>query len=227
MRSILRAVLMFAVCVPAWAAGLDNLTTTEAAGGLKEALTQGASRAVELLGRDGGFLGNPKVRIPLPSALEQAEPLIRMAGRGKDLDALVTSMNRAAEAAVPEAKTLLVGAVRQMGVEDAKRVLTGGDDSVTAYFRDKTQAALTDRFLPIVKKHTEQLALAGQYNRLASQVASFGVMKPEDAQIENYVTRKALDGLYLMIAEEERAIRADPLSAGGALAKKVFGALGR
>lgn len=227
MRSIVRAVLMLLVCVPAWAAGLDNLTTTEVAGGLKEALTQGASRAVELLGRDGGFLGNPKVRIPLPSALEQAEPLIRMAGRGKDLDALVTSMNRAAEAAVPEAKTLLVGAVRQMSVEDAKKVLSGGDDSVTAYFRDKTEAALTDRFLPIVRKHTERLALAGQYNRVAAQVSGFGVMKPEDAQIENYVTRKALDGLYLMIAEEERAIRADPLAAGGALAKKVFGALGR
>ena len=225
MRSILRAFAILVICAPAWAVDLAGLSNADAAGGLKEALTQGAGRAVELLGRDGGFLKNPKVKIPLPGVLEQAEPLLRMAGRGKDLDQLETTMNRAAEAAVPEAKTLLMAAVKDMSVKDAKDILTGGDDSVTQYFRSKTQSQLTQRFLPIVKQQTDRLSVSSQYNALASKAAGVGLVKGEDAQIEGYVTRKALDGLYLMIAEEEKAIRRNPLEAAGSLAKKVFGAL--
>lgn len=225
MRSILRAFAILVICVPAWAADLSSLSNADAAGGLKEALSQGAGRAVELLGHDGGFLNNSKVRIPLPGVLEQAAPLLRMAGRGKDLDQLETTMNRAAEAAVPEAKTLLMAAVKDMSVKDAKDILTGGDDSVTQYFRSKTQSQLTQRFLPIVKQQTDRLSVSSQYNALASKAAGVGLVKGEDAQIEGYVTRKALDGLYLMIAEEEKAIRRNPLEAAGSLAKKVFGAL--
>ncbi|PLX74382.1 MAG: DUF4197 domain-containing protein [Azoarcus sp.] len=226
MRSILRVFAFLVISAPVWAAGgLAAFTDSEASCGLKEALSQGASRAVELLGRNGGFLNNDKVKIPLPDGLAQAEPLIRMTGRGKDLDELVTTMNRAAEAAVPEAKTLLANAVKQMSVTDAKNILTGGDDSVTSYFREKTQDQLTKLFLPAVKKSTDKLELSGQYNKLAGQAAGIGLVKGEDAQIENYVTRKALDGLYLMIAEEERAIRKDPVGAVGGLAKKIFGAL--
>lgn len=225
MRSILRAFIFLVISVPVWAAGLAALTESEASGGLKEALTQGAGHAVELLGRKDGFLGNPKVKIPLPEVLKQAEPLLRLSGRGEDLDQLVTSMNRAAEAAVPEAKGLLMNAVKQMSVSDAKNILSGGDDSVTRYFRDKTETQLTRLFLPTVKQNTDKLALASQYNKLAGQAAGIGLLKSEDAQIESYVTRKALDGLYMMIAEEERAIRKDPVGAVGSLAKKVFGAL--
>ncbi|WP_287366804.1 DUF4197 domain-containing protein [Thauera sp.] len=225
MRAILRAIAILLVSAPAWALDLGSLSNADAAGGLKEALTQGAGRAVELLGRDGGFLKNPKVKIPLPGVLQQAEPLLRMTGRGKDVDQLVTTMNRAAEAAVPEAKALLLAAVKSMTVQDAKAILTGGDDSVTQYFRSKTQDALTQRFIPVVKKHTERLAVSNQYNQLAGQAAGVGLVKGEDAKIEGYVTRKALDGLYLMIAEEERAIRKNPMGAAGSLAKKVFGAL--
>ncbi|AWI79072.1 MAG: DUF4197 domain-containing protein [Betaproteobacteria bacterium HGW-Betaproteobacteria-13] len=226
MRTFFRTLAFLVISAPVWAAGgLAGFTDSEASGGLKEALSQGASRAVELLGRNGGFLNNDKVKIPLPDGLAQAEPLIRMTGRGKDLDELVTTMNRAAEAAVPEAKTLLANAVKQMSVTDAKNILTGGDDSVTNYFREKTQDQLTKLFLPAVKKSTDKLELSGQYNKLAGQAAGIGLVKGEDAQIENYVTRKALDGLYLMIAEEERAIRKDPVGAVGGLAKKIFGAL--
>lgn len=227
MRSILRAFVLLVICVPAWAAGLGNITDSEASGGLREALTQGAGRAVEMLGRKDGFLANKKVKIPLPDGLAQVEPVMRMAGRGKDFDNLVTAMNRAAEAAVPEAKTLLVDAVKQMSVEDARAILTGGDDSATRYFKSKTQAPLVGKFLPIVKQSTDRLALAEQYNKLAGQAASFGLVKGEDAQIEGYVTRKALDGLYLMIAEEEKAIRRNPVQAAGSLAQKVFGMLGQ
>jgi hypothetical protein len=229
MRSILRAFLLLVICAPAWAqfnlAGLAGISDRDTATGLREALTQGAGRAVDLLGKPDGFLGNPKVKIPLPEALQQAEPLLRMTGRGKDLDRLVTAMNRAAEAAVPEARTLLTDAVKQMTVEDAKKILTGGDDSVTQYFRTHTEGRLTERFLPVVRQNTERLALAGQYNKLAGQAATFGLVKSEDAQIEGYVTRKALDGLYLMIAEEERAIRANPVGAAGTWARRIFGAI--
>ena len=227
MRCILRAFALLVICMPAWAAGLGNITDSEASGGLREALTQGAGRAVEMLGRKDGFLTNKKVKIPLPDGLAQVEPVMRMAGRGKDFDQLVTAMNRAAEAAVPEAKTLLVDAVRQMSVEDARGILTGGDDAATRYFKSKTQARLAEKFLPVVKQSTDRLALAEQYNKLAGQAASFGLVKGEDAQIEGYVTRKALDGLYLMIGEEERAIRRNPVQAAGSLAQKVFGVLGQ
>lgn len=227
MRSILRAFVLLVICVPVWAAGLGSITDSEASGGLREALTQGAGRAVEMLGRKDGFLANKKVKIPLPDGLAQVEPVMRMAGRGKDFDNLVTTMNRAAEAAVPEAKVLLVDAVKQMSVEDARGILTGGDDSATRYFKSKTQSRLAEKFLPIVKQSTDRLALAGQYNKLAGQAAGFGLVKNEDAQIESYVTRKALDGLYLMIAEEEKAIRRNPVQAAGSLAQKVFGLLGQ
>lgn len=227
MRSILRAFVLLVICVPAWAAGLGSVTDSEASGGLREALTQGAGRAVDLLGKKDGFLANKKVKIPLPDGLAQVEPVMRMAGRGKDFDNLVTTMNRAAEAAVPEAKVLLVDAVKQMSVEDARNILSGGDDSATRYFKSKTQARLAEKFLPIVKQSTDRLALAGQYNKLAGQAASFGLVKDEDAQIEGYVTRKALDGLYVMIAEEEKAIRRNPMQAAGSLAQKVFGLLGQ
>lgn len=229
MRSILRAFALLVICAPVWAAGnlaaLAGFSERDTATGLREALTQGAGRAVDLLGRQDGFLANPKVKIPLPEVLEKAEPLLRMTGRSKDLDRLVTAMNRAAEAAVPEARSLLGAAVQQMTVEDAKKILTGGDDSVTRYFRQHTETRLTELFLPVVKQHTERLALAGQYNKLAGQASGFGLMKAEDAQIEGYVTRKALDGLYLMIAEEERAIRANPVGAAGSWAKRIFGAI--
>ncbi|THF64642.1 DUF4197 domain-containing protein [Pseudothauera nasutitermitis] len=226
MGPILRAFALLVICTPVWAAsGLGNFTQADTATALREALSQGAGRAIDQLGRQDGFLGNAKVRIPLPEVLEKAEPLLRMTGRGKDLDNLVTTMNRAAEAAVPEARTLLTDAVRQMTVEDAKKILTGGDDSVTQYFRQHTETRLTERFLPVVKQNTDRLALAGQYNKLAGQASSVGLLKAEDAQIENYVTRKALDGLYLMIAEEERAIRANPVQAAGTWAKRIFGAI--
>ncbi len=214
------------LATPALAVSLGDLSDRDAAGGLKEALTQGVGKAVALLGRTDGFLGNSQVRIPLPDGLRQAESVMRFTGMGRQAGELVTAMNRAAEAAVPEAKQLLVGAVEQMTVDDAKKILTGGDDSATRYFQSKTMDPLTQKFLPIVRKATEQLQLAQKYDELAGQGARLGLVRAEDATIEDYVTRKALDGLFFMIGEEEKAIRRDPLGAAGSLAQKVFGALG-
>jgi len=226
-RAILRALLLLVICSQAWALGLAELTDKDASGGLKEALVQGASRAVGQLGSDGGFMNNPKVKIGLPDSLAPMEGMLRTMGRGKDLDALVANMNLAAEQAVPKAKALLVDAVKTMSVEDAKKILSGGDDAGTRYFREKTAARLTESFLPTVRETTGKLALAEQYNKLAGKAGAFGLVKGDDLKIEHYVTRKALDGLYLMIAEEERAIRQNPLGAAGSLAKKAFGALGQ
>jgi hypothetical protein len=150
---------------------------------------------------------------------------MRKLGMGKRADELITTMNRAAEAAVPEAKELLVNAVKQMSLQDAKAILTGGDDSATQYFKRTTSAPLTEKFLPIVKKATEKVKLAEKYNRYAKQAAKLGLLDEKDASLEDYVTQKALDGLFFMVAEEERAIRKNPLGQASSLLQKVFGAL--
>jgi uncharacterized protein DUF4197 len=209
----------------AWSLVLADLTNQDAARGIKGALTQGAASAISKLGVPGGFLNNPKVRIPLPPALDELAKGMRMIGRGKDADELVATMNQAAEQAVPQAKELMVNAVKTMSVEDGKRILTGGSDSVTQFFRAKTAAPLTVKFLPIVKKATDKVGLAEKYNQLAGEGAKLGIIKGDAVNIEKYVTSKALDGLYLMIGEEEHAIRQNPAAAGSAIVSKVFGAL--
>lgn len=206
-------------------AGVDAIAPKDSVSGLKAALDQGATRAVAQLGAADGFLRNPKVKIPLPPALKKADKALRMVGMGGQADDLVVAMNRAAEAAVPEAKTLLVDAVKQMSLDDARQILTGGDDSATQYFRKVSYDRLQQRFLPIVKQKTDRAQLAQQYNQLAGQAAQFGLVEAKDANVESYVTRKALDGLYLMIAEEERAIRKNPLGQSSKILRSVFGAL--
>jgi hypothetical protein len=207
------------------ALSLADLTNGDAAQGIKGALTEGADSATGKLGQPGGFLNNPKVKIPLPPALDEVAKGMRMLGRGKDADELVAAMNQAAEQAVPEAKPLLLNAVRSMSIQDAKKILTGGGDSVTQFFREKTAAPLAVKFLPIIKKATDRVGLAQKYDQLAGEGEKLGVVKGDAASIEEYVTHKALDGLYTMIGEEEHAIRQDPGAAGSAIVAKVFGAL--
>ncbi len=206
-------------------ADLNLLSHTDAVSGLKAALEKGSVAAVGKLGVADGFFANPKVKIPLPDSLQKIEKGLKLLGMEKQADELVLSMNRAAEAAVPEARILLLNAVKQMSVDDAKKILSGGDDSVTQYFKGKTQTPLGQKFLPIIKKTTARVGLAQKYNALAGKGMKLGLVKEEQASIEQYVTAKALDGLYLMIAEEERAIRKDPIGSGSAILKKVFGAL--
>ena len=225
MRRILCFFAALLISFPVFAAGLDAISNRDAVSGLKQALTDGSAAAVSMLGVENGFLGNAKVKIPLPPVLEQIESALRFMGKQKQADDLVLAMNRAAEAAVPQAKALLVDAVKKMSVQDAKGVLTGGDTAATDYFRRTTEGQLTQRFLPIVKKTTDRAGLAQQYNSLAGQAVSFGLVSKEEATVENYVTKKALDGLYLMIAEQEKAFRANPVGATSDIVRKVFGAL--
>jgi hypothetical protein len=207
------------------AQGLASITEGEANKGLRAALDAGATTAVKLLGAPDGFLGNPKVRIELPGYLRDAAKLLKAMGRRQEVEDLEVAMNRAAENAVPLAKKLLTDAVRTMTVADAKRILTGGETSVTQFFADKTREPLGGQFLPVVKKATAKVGLAKKYDRLAGQGAQLGFVRKEDASIDQYVTRKALDGLYFMIGEEEKRIRRDPIGTGSALLNKVFGAL--
>ena len=207
------------------AGALDAISTGDASAGVKEALNKGADYAVASLGRSGGFLGNDKVKIPLPGYLQKAESALRMFGMGKQADQLVETMNHAAENAVAVAKPVLVESIRKMSVQDAKGILTGGEDSVTQYFKRTSTEQLTAKFMPIVKKETGKLQLAEQYNKFAGKAASAGLIEQKDADIDSYVTQKAMDGLFLMIAEEEKKLRANPVGAGSDLLKKVFGAL--
>ncbi|MEK9939432.1 MAG: DUF4197 domain-containing protein [Methylotenera sp.] len=211
--------------IHAYALDISDISSAEAGSGLKAALTQGAEKAVAQLSKTDGFLGNPEVKIPLPDALKKAEKTMRMFGMDKQADELVLKMNRAAEAAVPEAKALLVDSVKKMSVEDAKAILTGGDDAATQYFKKTTSKPMAEKFLPIVKKATADVELAQQYNKFAEAGSKYGLVKKEQVNLEQYVTQKALDGVYLMMAKEEAAIRKDPLGQGSKLIKKVFGAL--
>lgn len=204
---------------------LEELTQSEAARGLKAALERGVQQAVGQLGQVNGFLGNDKVRIPLPQQLEDGAQLLRWVGQGARLDELVVAMNRAAEAAVPLARDLMASAVKSMTVGDARKILGGGETSVSEFFAEKTRTPLSEKFLPVVTRTTQTVGATGHYNHLAGKAADLGLMRREDANIERYVTDKSLAGLYFVIGEEERKIRRDPVATGSALLKKVFGAL--
>jgi hypothetical protein len=209
----------------ALAFSLADLSQKDAAGGVRAALQKGAEVAVKLLGKPDGYWGNDRVRIPLPDWLNKGERAIKLLGRGKDLDDLKLGVNRAAEQAVPQSKLLLNNAVKAITVEDAKAILTGGDNSVTNFFKAKTQAPLTEKFLPVVTKVTERIGLAKQYNHLADQINGFVKISPDQASVERHVTHKALDGLYFMISQEEKKLRENPAGAASDLLRRVFGSL--
>lgn len=209
----------------AFALSLADLTQSDASGGLKDALSQGAQIAVKQLGKPGGFSDNDQVRIELPGKLGKAAQTMKMMGMGAQVEELENSMNRAAEAAVPQAQAILLDAVKKMTVSDAKAILAGGDDSATQYLNKSSREQIRAKFLPIVKQATDKVGLAQQYNNFAAQAAAFGVVEAKHAKVESYVTEKALDGLFQMIAAQEASIRQNPAGAATSLAKKVFGAL--
>jgi hypothetical protein len=206
-------------------AALAAISSQDRTAALRAALTQGAQAAVGRLGVVDGFLGNPEVKIPLPGKLARGEKLLRTLGLGGQVDELVTAMNRAAEAAVPEARVLLVDAVKQMSVQDATAILTGPEDAATQYFRRATSEKLAARFLPIVQQATAKVGVAKEYNDVAGRAAQLGLVDAKDASLEGYVTQKALDGLFVMMAKEEKAIREDPLGQSSRILKRVFGAV--
>lgn len=227
LRNLVPVIALTVLLALSAAAAAAGLSSTDASAGLKEALTRGAEFAVAQLGKPDGFLGNAKVRIPLPQSLQKVEGMARKLGLSKQTDELADTMNRAAESAVVEAKPLLVDAVKKMSIKDAKGILSGPEDAATQYFRTTTSAQLAQKFLPIVKKATARVQLTEKYNAFAGKAAKLKLIDEKDADLDSYVTQKAIDGLFLMVAEQEKQIRQDPVGTGSNLLKKVFGAFGK
>lgn len=205
------------------AAGARALTEADAAAGVRAALDRASDAAVALLGRRDGFHGNPKVRIGLPTSLDAAAKPMKATGQGRQVDDLVLAINRAAETAVAQARDLLRATVRSMSVEDALQLVRGGETSLTAFFARKTRQPLTERLRPIVADAARRYSLAERYDAVTRRGAGMAVPRPSDASLEDHVTAKALDGLYLTIGEEERRIRRDPARTGSALLERTFG----
>ncbi len=216
-----------ALLVAGWSAGIPvraaGFSQSDAASAIRSALERGAISAVALLGKPDGFMANPRVRIALPGHLQSAAGMLKMIGLEKQLDELVLAMNRAAEAAVPQAKTLLVQTARSISVDDAVAIVRGSDTSVTDYFAARTRVPLGEQLQPIVAKATEKVSLADKFNAIAGKAAQVGLIKGEDSNLQRYVTSRSLDGLYLIIGDEERKIRRDPVGTGSAILRKVFG----
>jgi hypothetical protein len=227
MGSLLGFLLALSISLPAFGLGLNDLSHKDAVSGFKEALTQASLKASTQLGVADGFLGNDKVKIPLPDALKRLESGLKLLGMRRQSDELVTAMNRAAEQAVPQAKALLLEAIKAMSVADVKAILTGGETAATDYFRRTSGAQLAAKFLPIVTQVTSQAGLAQQYNRIVQRAAKLGLVQADQAKIENYVNQKTLDGLFFVISEQEKALRRDPVGSATGLARKVFELIGQ
>ena len=221
---------------PAASAALPGaLSQDQMVQGLKEALGKGVERAVSSLGRAGGFLTNLNVKIPMPEKLQTVEKTLRGLGQNQLADDFVASMNHAAEKAVPEAAAVFGDAIKQMTVTDARAVLSGADDAATQFFRRTTQTNLYARFHPLVQQATAQVGVTARYKELTSKVGAAqslggllgGGAKPAPAamDLDGYVTDKALDGLFKVVAEEEKRIRENPLARTTDLLQKVFGSV--
>jgi Protein of unknown function (DUF4197) len=201
-----------------------SLTNADIVSGLKEALQVGTTDTVGLTGKVDGYFGNAAIKILLPSQLQTVEQGLRMMGQGQKVDELVLAMNRAAEKAAPAAKGIFFSAIEDMTFENARKILNGGDTAATDYFKEKTSAELTKAFRPVVDESMKEVGVVQQYKQLQSayQALPLSSMLPS-FDIEAYVVQKALDGLFLVLGEQEKKIRTDPAAQVTSLLKKVFG----
>jgi len=227
---VLTATLLFAVPTGAQLeqaikklGGRDELSQEKIASGLKEALQVGTENAVRSTGRLDGYFGNPKIKIPMPEKLQTMEKGLRALGQGDQVDEFVLSMNRAAERAAPEAKAIFWDAIREMSFRDAEKILNGSDTAATDYFRRKTTERLAAAFRPIVSDAMNQVGVTRQYKELVGRAQSIPFLKTEDLDLDDYVVRRALDGLFYVLGEEERKIRREPAARVTDLLKDVFG----
>ena len=204
-----------------------KVSDNDIAAGLKEALGKGVKSAINSLGKPNGFLLNPRVKIPLPKSLQKLEKGLRIAGQGKSVDAFVASMNNAAEKAVPVAIDVFVDAIMQMSFDDARKILFSGEkDGATQFFRRTSEETLRGKFRPIVEEFTEKTGVTQKYKTMIGKAGFAAKLLGQDAtDLDGYVTQKALDGLFLLVADEERKIRENPIGRTTALLRKVFGIL--
>ncbi len=192
------------------------------AAGLKEALQVGTGNAVNLTSKLDGYLRNPSIKIPMPEQLQSFEKGLRTFGFGPQVDEFVTSMNRAAERAAPQAKQIFLGAIKDMTFADAKQILNGSQTAATDYFKAKTTDQLTMAFRPQVEKAMNEVGVTKQYKDLVALFKAIPFAKSDLINIDQYVVGKSLEGLFYMLAEEEKEIRANPSARVTALLKEVF-----
>jgi hypothetical protein len=205
---------------------LAALSQNDVANGLKEALSKGVNQAIANLGKDGGFLNNTDVKIPMPPRLQQVEKALRAVGQDKTADEFVATMNRAAEQAVPVAAPVFAASIANLTVDNAKTILTGPNDAATQYFRKSSDAQLHEQFLPIVKEATAKTGVTAAYKNLMTRAGPMASLLGKDAgDIDGYVTSQALDGLFKMVAAEEKKIRENPMARTTDLLQKVFGSV--
>jgi hypothetical protein len=206
--------------------GASSLSNSDIVAGLKEALNKAVDESVAFLGKPGGFLDNPEVRIPLPGSLSKAQQIAEAAGKGELATAFIESMNNAAEKAVPETVDVFTKAIKAMSIEDAKGILDGPDDAATSYFKRTSTTDLTERIRPLVSSAMKTVGVTQRYKELTSGVASIGAMMGKDwFDLDGYVTEKTVAGLFKVMAEEEAKIRENPAARTTDLLKKVFGAV--
>ena len=199
-----------------------GLTDSKIVDGLKEALQIGSGNAVQTVSKVGGYYNNSKIKIPLPGSVQKVEKLIRVAGYGSQVDAFVLSMNQAAEKAAPEAKSIFWDAIKQMTVTDARKILDGPDNGATLFFKEKTYGRLSEIFKPIVHQSMSEVGVTERYQELDQSMANIPLVGSMRFDLDQYVNDKALDGLFLMLAEEEKKIRQDPAARTTDLLKEVF-----
>lgn len=225
----LAAALFLALAIPAEAQldkifkGLGGPSDAKAASGLKEALSVGTDRAVDLTGALDGFFKNEAIKILMPEKLRAVEKGLRMAGLGPKIDEFELSMNRAAEKSAPAARAIFKDAVTQMTFADARRILTGGDTAATDYFKTKTSERLIAAFRPTVESAMAETGVVQQYNKLASGLPALPFGRGQSLDITGYVVGKTLDGLFIMLGKEEKKIRSDPAAQITPLLREVFG----
>ncbi len=205
----------------------SNISDNEISRGLKEALSKGVGFAVDNLGRENGFLNNIDVKIPLPKSLKNVEKAVRFAGQGQRVDDFVETMNHAAEKAVPVAFDIFVDSIKQMSFNDARQILfSGQDDAATQFFRRTSEEKLRGKFRPIVEEFTEETGVTQSYKRMMDKAGFMAAFVGKDAQdLDGYITQKALDGTFYMVAQEEKKIRKDPIGRTTSILQKVFGIL--
>ncbi|WP_292441112.1 DUF4197 domain-containing protein [Methylophaga sp.] len=201
----------------------STLDSSTMVSGLKEALSIGSKRAIDTVSQTDGYLGNPRIRIPLPPQVEKVGNLLRQVGMSDLADEFQTSMNRAAEEAAPEASSIMVDAIRNMTIKDAKNILNGPDNAATQYFKEQTSSRLTELFRPSIEQSLDQVGSTHYYNQISDRIASVPVVGEElNVDLPDYVTQKALDGLFTMLAVEEKKIRENPAARTTELLKTVF-----
>lgn len=202
--------------------GQEELSQEKIASGLKEALQVGTENAVHSTGRLDGYFGNPRIKIPMPEKLQTMEKGLRAVGQGDQVDAFVLSMNRAAERAAPEAKAIFWDAIGEMSFRDAEKILNGSDTAATDYFRRKTTERLATAFRPIVSDAMNQVGVTRQYKELVGRAQGIPFLKLEEFDLDDYVVRKGLDGLFYVLGEEERKIHREPAARVTDLLREVF-----